>query len=393
MPESRSGSRSTRSSASLLLLTILATLVSALPTQSITTSTAFVPVPVVIWHGLGDRYDNVGLQSLKDDIQARKGFENVFVYFVRISDDGGKDQQSTFFGNANSQVEQVCEQLQAIPEIVEKDLNPSGQFDAVGFSQGGQLIRAVVERCVGTGGLSVRNLITVGSQHMGVSAVPPCPPGSSPFSSCRLMHLGIVREGLYSNWAQSNIVPAQYFRDEARLDDYFAVNNFLRDINNEREGDEEVGPVPDELVVPRTAGATKKMDDDEPEPRNATYKKNLESLSNLILLRFSEDATVVPPQSAHFTLPSPTAKNCPTPPSPDDLLCYRDPVPFSELPLYKADYIGLKTLDEAGKVHFGICEGQHMEIKPECWDLVVSWLGEGKGKLPKKADSSFVLQG
>jgi palmitoyl-protein thioesterase len=88
------------------------------------------------------------------------------------------------------------------------------------------------------------------------------------------MHLSIVREGLYSSFAQNNLIPAQYFRDEARIDKYLAINTFLRDINNERVGDKEVGPVPEGAV-------------DEPvEPRNATYKANFASLKNLVLLRF-----------------------------------------------------------------------------------------------------------
>lgn len=49
---------------------------------------------------------------------------------------------------------------------MDKTLNPSGRFDAIGFSQGGQLLRGVVERCGGEGGLNVRNLITLGSQHV-----------------------------------------------------------------------------------------------------------------------------------------------------------------------------------------------------------------------------------
>lgn len=111
---------------------------------------------------------------------------------------------------------------------------------------------------------------------MGISALPACPPDSGPFSTCRLMHLGLVREGIYSSWAQNNIVPAQYVRDEARVDDYMRVNKFLKDINNEREGDEQVGP----------PSGGEKLGKDPGEPRNATYKANLSSLKNLVLLRF-----------------------------------------------------------------------------------------------------------
>jgi palmitoyl-protein thioesterase len=95
------------------------------------------------------------------------------------------------------------------------------------------------------------------------------------------MQLSLVREGLYSSWAQLNILPAQYVRDEARIEDYLKVNQFLRDINNEREGDEQVG-VPEEGEERSRAV----LEEDEPEPRNQTYKDNFSSLKNLVLLRF-----------------------------------------------------------------------------------------------------------
>ncbi|KAM0792012.1 hypothetical protein ACM66B_007123 [Microbotryomycetes sp. NB124-2] len=327
------------------------------------------PVPVVIWHGLGDRFDAPGLVQLQNDIETR--LPGTYVHIVHLGADGASDQRATFFGNANEQVAEACQQLLDTPQIAE-----APEFDAIGFSQGGQLLRALVERCGGDKGghtrrLRVRNLITVGSQHMGISAVPPCPPGSSPFSPCRLMHLSLVREGMYSSWAQHNIVPAQYFREEGRVDDYLRVNTFLADINNERVGDDQVG-------VPSTLNVL--LSD---EPRNSTYKNNLASINKLVLLRFSRDMTVVPPHSAHFTLPSPDASNCPAPPSPVDPSCYLEPVPWSKLPLYKHDYIGLKKLDERGKVEIGVCEGEHMQIDDECWDGIISWLGDGTGRSPQ----------
>jgi len=205
---------------------------------------------------------------------------------------------------------------------------------------------------------------------MGISALPACPPESSPFSSCRLMHLAIVREGLYSPYAQHNIVPAQYMRDEARIDQYLKHNIFLRDINNERQGDKQVGPVPIKYRP------TLARDDDPIEPRNATYKRNLAALEKLVLLRFTRDTVVVSPQTAHFTLPSPNATNCAPLAEPG---CYIDPVEWEDLPLYKEDYIGLRELNERGGVAKGECEGEHMQIDDDCWEGVISWLGDGTG--------------
>jgi palmitoyl-protein thioesterase len=79
---------------------------------------------------------------------------------------------------------------------------------------------------------------------------------------------------MYSNYAQSHLVQAQYFRDprSARdLQSYYAANTFLADINAEI-----------------------------PDTDEKLYKKNLASLDALVLVLFSEDKTVVPKESGWF---------------------------------------------------------------------------------------------
>lgn len=108
-------------------------------------------------------------------------------------------------------------------------------------------------------------------------------------------------------------------------------------------------------------------------------------------LKPSNDVTVVPPQTAHFTLPSPNASNCPSPPL--DPSCYLDPVPYPSLPLFAQDYIGLKSLEGEGRMVLGMCEGAHMEIDEECWEGIVSWLGRGDGRRRETAGRGLVWQG
>ncbi|GAA6059856.1 hypothetical protein JCM10212_007061 [Sporobolomyces blumeae] len=378
---------------------VLSTLTDATSSDAVDPTRRDVPVPIVIWHGLGDKFDNPGLVSLKRDLEHRPGLEGVFVHLVQIGQDGPADQRATFFGNANAQIAQACAQLRSIPEIVDPSLNPSGKFDAIGFSQGGQLLRALVERCGGRsdGSLRVRHLITLGSQHMGIDALPPCPPDSSPLSPCHLMHLSLLRTSIYSSYAQSSILPAQYFRDEstdAAFAKYLAVNGFLRDINNEVEGDSRSGRGrrANELATFDRGGGS----DDNSTLRNASYKANFEQLEKLVLIRFSDDATVVPPHSAHFTLPDPDATNCPSRPS---ATCYKTPLDPSLIPLYARDYNGLRTLDERGKVERLVCNGVHMEISDQCWDTVVRYLGKAdrgtavRHELAQEDDTRLLFQG
>jgi palmitoyl-protein thioesterase len=219
----------------------------------------------------------------------------------------------------------------------------------------------------------MHNLITFGSQHMGVSDIPTCKPADF---TCQLMRRA-ARSGVYTAWAQHNLVQAQYFRDPGRMETYLEVNAFLPDVNGE------------------VAAA-----------RNASYKENLQRLENLVLVIFAQDVTVVPKESAWFgserviteddlsdgpapaLLPAEStndqvplfgagagagaAAHGPKPPP------HQPPaiIPMRLQPLYVNDWIGLRALDEAGKVHFDSCDAPHMHLPDECWvDLVKTYLG------------------
>ena len=115
-------------------------------------------------------------------------------------------------------MELVAQQLKDIRKL-------SGGFDAIGFSQGsylyqkwnmkaaflllmtttttprsgGQFLRAYIER---HNDPPIRNLITFGSQHMGISDLPACKPYDL---LCNLAR-NAVRAGVYNEWAQQNLV-------------------------------------------------------------------------------------------------------------------------------------------------------------------------------------------
>lgn len=92
----------------------------------------------------------------------------------------------------NQQIVQVAQQLAEIPEL-------SRGFDAIGFSQGGQFLRGYVER---NNSPPVHNLITFGSQHMGISSLPAC---NTWDLLCQVARRAANR-GVYSEWAQENLV-------------------------------------------------------------------------------------------------------------------------------------------------------------------------------------------
>lgn len=111
-----------------------------------------------------------------------------------------------------------------------------------------------------------------------------------------------------------------------------------------------------------------------PDQRNQTYAANLASLSNLVLVLFTEDKTVVPKESAWFgsePIPAPdySAQSRFTAWNGDDR------IPMRKQPLYLEDWIGLRKLDEKGGVTLKICKGEHMEMNA-CWrEIVAPYIG------------------
>jgi len=242
----------------------------------------------------------------------------------------------------------------AIPELADG-------FDAIGLSQGGVLLRSMVQLYPDP---PVRNLITVGSPHMGVARLPPC--GASDYF-CKAAEWAL-RTGVWSGYAQGGVIPAQYFRNQEDIATYLTKSGWLREVNNERWGDKQVGGSEDYLEGNDGQGADRS-------PRNSTLKENFLRLENFVMFRFRKEVVIDPPTSTFFTLPNITETEW-------------KPIPYRRLPLYSKDYIGLKALDERGGVHLGTCEGEHMQIDDDCWADILSWLGpDGKGS------QSIALQG
>ncbi|KAJ5153488.1 uncharacterized protein N7482_009966 [Penicillium canariense] len=262
-----------------------------------------IQLPLVIWHGLGDDFERDGMQELAS--LAESVNPDTYVHIIRLADTGSGDRQATFFGNVTEQIETVCEQLAAEPI-----LSSAPAINALGFSQGGQFLRGYIERCNNP---PVHNLVTFGSQHNGISEFQSCALGDWLCHGAE----ALLRSGRWTTFAQSHVVPAQYFRDPTELDAYLENSNFLADINNERE------------------------------VKNKTYKKHLESLNLFAMFMFDEDTVAIPKESALFAEVNATDGTV---------------TPLQERKIYKEDWLGLKKLDNQGKLQFKSAPGQHMHL-------------------------------
>ncbi|KAL8853875.1 MAG: hypothetical protein Q9221_001346 [Calogaya cf. arnoldii] len=265
------------------------------------------PLPLVIWHGLGDNYKADGLRSVGEIAEAAN--PGTYTYFIRLDDDASSDRTATFLGNVTEQVSKVCTDLAAHPT-----LSKASAINALGFSQGGQFLRAYVERCNRP---PVHTLVTFGSQHNGISEFQNCADNDW---VCRSWD-GYLKRNTWIHFVQSRLVPAQYYRDPEDLEGYLENSNFLADINNER--------------ADRT---------------NATYRENLKTLQRFVMYMFSEDVTVVPKESAWFAEYNKTSEEITW---------------LKERRIYKEDWLGLKWLDEKKRLVFKIAEGKHMQLSEE----------------------------
>ncbi|KAI9757905.1 MAG: hypothetical protein M1815_005879 [Lichina confinis] len=264
------------------------------------------PLPLIIWHGLGDDYKAEGLQSIGD--LAATVHPGTYVYYIHLDEDEAGDRTATFFGNVTDQVNQVCEELGQDPILAFTPV-----VDALGFSQGGQFLRALIERC---NHLRVRSLVTFGSQHNGIAEFQNC--GSTDWV-CEAANQ-LLKSSTWSDLVQTHVVPAQYFRDPDRLEEYLENSNFLADVNNERDY------------------------------KNPRYTANLLALEKFAMYMFRDDKTVIPKESAWFAEVNRTSGNI-------TWLRDRD--------IYREDWIGLKVLDEQGKLDFLETEGPHMNLEEE----------------------------
>ncbi|KFH69155.1 hypothetical protein MVEG_05956 [Podila verticillata NRRL 6337] len=259
--------------------------------------------PIVFYHGMGDSAHSKGMVELMQSINDIA--PEVFIHSVSLAESESDDQRAGFFGNVNNQLEIVCRQLKDIKEL------QSG-FNAVGFSQGGQFLRAYAQRCNDP---PIHNLVTVGSQHGGVTDIPGCVNADA---SCRLMR-SIARNGVYSGYVRDHIIQAQYYKDPRNLQTYLERNIFLPDINNELD------------------------------TKNVTYIKHLTSLNALVMFMFSDDITVKPKETAWFGFQDEDG----------------EVIDLIDQDLYKEDWLGLKKMDHEGRLIFDVLEGEHMRFSLE----------------------------
>ncbi|KAJ2805486.1 hypothetical protein H4R20_002073 [Coemansia guatemalensis] len=293
----------------LRILTLLPLLLLGAPSEATKLGS---PTPVILWHGMGDTCcDNStmgGIVSLIED-----EIPGVFVHSVQLGDTESADRNAGFFGNLNSQIDKVCAELKAIPQL-------QHGANLMGFSQGGLFLRALVQRCPA---INAKSLVTFGSPHSGVAEIPKCPNEGDML--CGWMRQ-LASRGVYSWYIRDHVVQAQYFKDPKRLDQYLRNNIFLPDINGDLD------------------------------ERNTNYRNRITALEKLVLVRFSEDNMIYPSLSSWFGFIDDEGSE----------------IPLRNTTMYRDDWLGLRELDEDSRLEFVTMDGKHMEIGKEALRRIVA---------------------
>lgn len=252
---------------------------------------------------MGDSCCNpLSMGSIKGLIE--KQISKVYVKSLEVGSNFEEDTLNGFFLNVNTQISMVCDMLA-------KDSKLQNGYNAIGFSQGGQFLRAIAQKCPSP---PMINLISVGGQHQGVYGLPRCPGGN--VTICNIVR-ELLNEGVYIDAVQDRLVQAEYWHDPLNEDEYKKKSVFLADLNQENTV-------------------------------NATYKTNLMKVKNIALVKFLQDEMVQPKESEWFGFYNPGQATT----------VYN----MTQSKLYTEDRLGLKEMNEAGRIHFLASPGDHLQF-------------------------------
>ena len=223
------------------------------------------------------------------------------------------DGTSSIFTSMEKQLEEFTTEIRSHPELAKG-------FDAVGLSQGNYLIEAYISL---VNDPPVKNFISICGPLEGEAS---CPENIAFELICPIWKLDPYGSSIAFSGYWKNTKDQAGFKTKSKL---------LADVLNERD------------------------------TKNASVAENWKNLENLVLIEAEKDTMIVPKESAQFGMWKwgTSGEDAPI-------------VAMKDSEGYQGDWIGLKTLDEAGKIHMSSFDGEHIRFTSEYWDsTVLPYLG------------------
>jgi palmitoyl-protein thioesterase len=198
------------------------------------------------------------------------------------------------------------QQVENLAALIQSDPNLTDGFDMVAHSQGALVTRGYIQRYNNP---PVHNWISLAGPNGGVFGVPDfndwCPDDTCPWINDIFSEL--VEKGLTEPFLQDFVTFASYWKDPLHMSLFRNASAYLADINNERS------------------------------VKNSTYRRNNLALNSMTLVLAELDHIVVPKESEWFGFFQDGS---------DSVMQN-----LTQTPTYLGDWIGLKTLDQQGKLH------------------------------------------
>jgi len=223
-------------------------------------------------------------------------FPGIYVANIEI----GNGASSSLFQHFPTQVDEFARKVQADPNL-------RNGFNVIGHSQGGLIVRGYVEKFNNP---QVYNMITWAAPHGGQYGVP---------EMAELDFLAKIfselMAGNLTDVVQFGFSFATYWRDPLHYQRYLNVSHWIADFNNERP------------------------------TKNPQYKANILKLNAFMMQYSTIDRIIIPATSGIF-------QNFKVNDS-------KTVVPLKESAFYTEDWLGIRTLDQTGRLFQGKTDCKH----------------------------------
>ena len=265
-------------------------------------------------HGMGDSCFNRGMESITEESGA---YLNVYSTCIPTGDTRGEDTMNGFFMSMDDSVDVMAEKVRADPNLAHG-------FHCVGLSQGNNLCRGYIQQYNDP---VVHTHLSIHGPVVGVAALPRC--GNNKGGGLCESISDMLSKLAYTERLQDGLFQAGYFRDVNFLsnDSYLKWSEIGR-WNNEGE-----------------AGVSQDI------------KANFAKTSAFAMVQALGDTVVVPREGEWFGAYADGD--------------YSTLLVMNETTWYKEDTFGLRSADEAGKIHFESTEGNHLDFTD---DELYTWL-------------------